>query len=505
MSRKVRTAIVGAGFGGVAAAHALQQRGQDDFVILERGNRVGGVWRANTYPGITCDVPSHFYSFSFAPNPRWTRRFSPGEEIQAYLLDLIHRFDLDKHLRFDADVIRAAFDDASGLWRLELADGEVIDAEVLISACGQLSHPSVPSLPGLDEFEGECFHSASWPKGKVFDGSRVAVVGTGASAIQFAPSIAPAVEHMTIFQRSAPWVLPKPDTEYWRVTRWLYARFPRLQRLARWFWQAQFESTVPAFTSQPPLRARIIRAVVGWVAAFQRFVQLRGDRRLIKAAAPDYPIGGKRILLTGNWYPTLRRKNVDLCTSPIREVVPNGLVTDDGTYHEVDSIVFGTGFKATEFLAPMEVFGRGGVSIRDAWKDGAEAFLGMAVPSFPNLFLLYGPNTNHGTGSAIEVIEVQAKYAAQAVDLLANDRAQQLEVRREAHDSFKEELEARLEKTIWARCASWYVTDTGRITNNWPGTYEEYRQRAGLLDLADYLTGVVVDEGLCLDAAPAAR
>jgi cation diffusion facilitator CzcD-associated flavoprotein CzcO len=488
MLRKVRTAIVGAGFGGIAAAHALQQQGQDDFVILERGSRVGGVWRANIYPGITCDVQSHVYSFSFAPNPRWTRRFSPGEEIQEYLLDVMRRFDLDKHLRVNADVVRAIFDDTSGRWRLELDDGDTIDAEVLISACGQLTRPAIPKMPGLDTYRGEWFHSANWPEGKMFDGSRIAVVGTGASVIQFAPSIAPVVEHMTIFQRSAPWVVAKLDAEYGRATRWLYVRSPRLQRFARGFWQAYLESLVPVFTRRPPLRARILSALFLGLTTFQRFVQLRGNRRLIKAATPDYPLGCKRVLLTSNWYPTLRRQNVDLCTSPIQEIVPNGIVTEDGTHHEVDTIVFGTGFTATEFLAPMEVFGRDGVSIRDVWKDGAEAFLGITVPEFPNLFMLYGPNTNHGTGSAVEMIEVQAKYVAQAVNLLANDQAKQLEVRREAHDTFKQELEGRLKESVWAGCTSWYVTETGRITNNWPGTPEEYRQRTDQLNVADYLT-----------------
>lgn len=488
MVRKVRTAIVGAGFGGIAAAHALRQQGQDDFVILERGARIGGVWNANTYPGITCDVPSHVYSLSFAPNPRWTWRFSPGDEIQAYLLDVVRQFDLDKHLRVNADVVRATFDDVSGRWRLELADGDIIDAEVLVSACGQLTRPAVPKLPGLDTYRGEWFHSANWPEGKMFDGHRIAVIGTGASAIQFAPSVAPVAERMTIFQRSAPWVIPKFDTAYGRATRWLYARFPRLQRCARWFWQAQLESLAPVFTRQPPLPARILSALFLGLTTVQRFVQLRGDRQLIKAATPDYPLGCKRVLLTSDWYPTLRRKNVDLCTSPIQEIVPNGVLTEDGSRYQVDTIVFGTGFTATEFLAPMEVLGRRGVSIRDVWKDGAEAFLGITVPEFPNLFMLYGPNTNHGTGSAVEIVEVQARYVAQAVDLLANDQAKQFEVRREVHDTFKQELEGRLKASIWTGCTSWYVTEAGRITNNWPGTPEEYRQRVGQLNVADYLT-----------------
>ncbi|MEM7434000.1 MAG: NAD(P)/FAD-dependent oxidoreductase [Myxococcota bacterium] len=488
MPHKVRTVIVGCGFGGVAAAYGLQQIGQDDFVILERGAEVGGVWAANTYPGIACDVPSHAYSLSFAPNPRWSRRFSPGPEIQQYLIDLTQRLGLEQHLRLNAEVRRAVFDDASQRWRIELRDGETLDAEVVISACGQLSRPTVPPLPGLERFRGDWFHSAEWPEGKALDGARVAVVGTGASAIQIVPSVASAVDHMTVFQRSAPWVIPKFDTEYSRVAHWLYSRFPRLQRVARWFWRSQLESLVPAFTRQPPLTSRVMVRFFTGLVAVQRFLQLRGNRRLMEATTPDYPLGCKRVALTNQWYPTLRRDNVALCTSPIREIVEDGVLTTDGAHHAADTIVFATGFTATEFLAPMEVRGRSGLSIRDAWSAGAEAFLGITVPGFPNFFMLYGPNTNHGTGSALELIEVQARYAAQAVALLANDEAKQLEVRPEVHDAFCRELDERLAGTVWANCSSWYVTESGRVTNQWPGTQNEYRERAGRLNVSDYVT-----------------
>ncbi len=488
MGRQVQTVIIGAGFGGIAAAHALRERGQQDFVILERGDRPGGVWRANRYPGVACDVASNLYSFSFAPNPGWSRRFSPGSEIQRYLCDVMRRFDLERHLRVDAEVSRATFDERAGRWRVELEGGDVLDAEVLITACGQLTRPVVPNLPGLDAFGGRWFHSAEWPEQLRVEGQRVAAIGTGASAIQFVPAIAPIAESVTIFQRSAPWVLPKPDAAYGRVTHWLCQHVPGVQRLARWLWQVQFEGLGPIFTRQPPLRARLIEAVFRRLLWLYRFVQLRGERSLMTATTPETPLGCKRVLLTSDWYPALRRGNVALSSSPIREVTNAGVVTEDGTHHDADILVFGTGFASTEFLAPMDVTGRDGWSIHDAWRDGAEAFLGITVHGFPNLFMLYGPNTNHGTGSIVDALEAQAEYVGQAVELLATDCAAQLEVRRDVQQSFNEELEERLRGTAWAGCTSWYVNDKGRITNNWPGSHDEYRQRTKKPDLAHYRT-----------------
>jgi cation diffusion facilitator CzcD-associated flavoprotein CzcO len=487
MPRTVSTAIVGAGFGGVAAAAALRRQGQSDIVILERGDRVGGVWRANTYPGIACDVPSNLYSLSFAPNPRWSRRFSPGEEIQEYLEDLVRRLDLERHLRLGADVVRAAFDEDRGRWRIELGDGDEVEAEVLVTACGQLTRPAIPDLPGMGDFEGEIFHSAHWPEGRMLDGARVAVIGTGASAIQFVPEIAPRVENMTIFQRSAPWIIPKNDKPYARSTKRLYAHVPILQRIAREILWAMLEGIVPVFTRRPGAVGAAISAQFRAISELQRSIQLRGDRRLMAATRPDYPVGCKRVLLSSDWYPALRRENVDLVTAPIREVVSDGVVTEGGTRHPVDTIVFGTGFTATEFLAPMEVRGRDGVTLAEAWRDGAEAYLGMTIPGFPNLFLLYGPNTNHGTGSALELIETQAGYVADAVRMLADAEAERLEVRRDVHEAFQRELGDRLRDSVWVACSSWYVTESGRVTNNWPGSQTEYRRRAGRLDPADYL------------------
>ena len=489
MARSVSVAIVGAGFGGVAAAVKLKQQGQHDIVILERGDRIGGVWRANTYPGIACDVPSHLYSLSFAPNPDWSKRFSPGSEIRAYLEGVADRFGITPLIRFNADVERATFDEEAGRWRLSVANGEDIEAEILITACGQLTRAAIPGVPGLDRFKGPMFHSAHWDRDFDPAGKRVAVIGTGASAIQFVPEIAPAVEQMTIFQRSAPWVLGKTDREYPERVKRLHRRFPILPRMWRRGWWLWFESLVPVFTRPESRAGRTSRALYKALSNTNRFVQLRGSRKLWKATTPDYPVGCKRILITSDWFPALRRENVELVTHGVTEVTEDGVKGSDGRTHPADAIVFGTGFRATEFLAPMEVFGRDGVSLADdAWARGAEAYFGITVPGFPNMFLLYGPNTNHGTGSAVEMLEMEARYAVEAIGLIASGRADRLEVKQEAHDAFVREMDERLAGSVWVGCASWYVTPEGRVTNNWPGSQTEYKRRTRTVALSDYLT-----------------
>ena len=489
MARSVSVAIVGAGFGGVAAAVRLKERGQHDIVILERGDRIGGVWRANTYPGIACDVPSHLYSLSFAPNPDWSRRFSPGHEIRAYLQGVADRFGVTPHIRFNADVERATFDEEALRWRLEMANGDDVEAEVLITACGQLSRPSIPAVPGLERFTGPMFHSGHWDESFDPAGRRVAVIGSGASAIQFVPEIAPKVAHMTLFQRSAPWVLGKTDREYPERVKRLHRRFPILPRLWRRGWKLWFESLVPVFTTPDAPAGRVNRALYTTVAQINRFIQLRGDRRLWRATTPNHRVGCKRILITADWYPTLRSDNVGLVTCGIDEVTGDSVIDTDGRSHPVDAIIFGTGFRATEFLAPMEVVGRGGRRLaEDAWGHGAEAYLGLTVPAFPNMFLLYGPNTNHGTGSAVEMLEMEADYAVRAIGLLADGRAERLEVREEAHEAFVREMDERLAGSVWVTCSNWYMTEEGRVTNNWPGPQREYRRRTRRIAVEDYLT-----------------
>jgi cation diffusion facilitator CzcD-associated flavoprotein CzcO len=361
----------------------------------------------------------------------------------------------------------------------------------MLTACGQLTRPHVPEVPGLERFEGPIFHSAHWDHSLALAGQRVAVLGTGASAIQFAPAIAGEVAKLSIFQRSAPWILPKLDRLYPARTKRLHARFPVLTRVWRRGWWLWLESLVPLFTRRPPAAARAMTAPYRALAGLVRRVQLRNDRRLLEQTEPGYAIGCKRVLVSNEWYPMLRRPNVELVTGPIREVTAGGVTTADGAEHPADVIIFGTGFTATEFLAPMEVRGRGGADLaRDAWGEGAEAYLGITVPAFPNMFLLYGPNTNHGTGSALALLELQANYIADAARLLASGAAERLEVRRDVHEAFKAELAGRLGDTVWATCSSWYVNENGRITNNWPGSQREYARRTRAVALGDYLTDV---------------
>ena len=482
-------AIIGAGFGGVATAVQARRAGIENIVILDRAARVGGVWEANTYPGAACDVPSHLYSLSFAPNPRWTRRFSPQPEIRAYLEGVVRDFGLEPLLRLGQDVVAATWDEQAGRWQLEVEGGPDVECDVLIPACGQLTRPSVPDLPGIDAFAGDAFHSAWWDHDVDLRGRRVAVVGTGASAIQFVPEIAPLARSVSVFQRSAPWTLPKFDTAYRGVAQRLYERSPRIQGALRSAWREPLESLAPVLPGPPPLRARASSALTTALSDLQRRVQFRGDPALRAATRPDYPLGCKRVLITTDWYRALGRPDVELVTSPIDEVRADGILSADGRLHEADVVIFGTGFTATQFLAPMEVTGRDGASLRATWADGAEAYFGMTVPRFPNMFVIYGPNTGHGTGSAIDMLEAQAGYVAQALALLRSGAADRLEVREEVHDGFQRELAERLQSTVWTSgCGSWYVNDAGRVTANWPGMPGEYLRRTARLDVADFRT-----------------
>jgi cation diffusion facilitator CzcD-associated flavoprotein CzcO len=487
--RPLSAVVVGAGFGGLAAAVTLKEQGVQALTIVERGDRVGGVWNANTYPGIACDIPSRLYSLSFAPNPRWSRRFACGAEIQAYAESIVDRYGLRGALRLGTEVERATWVDEENRWRIELAGGDVLEADVFLPACGQLSRPRVAGLDGVDRFAGEMFHSARWRHDVPLEGRRVAVIGTGASVIQIVPAIADRVGHLDVFQRSAPWTLPKMDGPIRGVTRRLYARFPALERAARTAYYREFEYLVPAFVGRPERRARMVAFQARTLSTLQRRIQLRGRPDLVARTTPDYPIGCKRILLTDEWFPTLRRDDVDLVTEPIRELVPEGIVTADGELHRADVIVLGTGFAATEFLVPMEVVGREGVTLAEAWADGAEAHLGITVPGFPNMFLLYGPHTNHGTGSILGVLESAARYVGEAVGLLQRGVIRRFEVRREAHEAFQRELTERMGDTVWtAGCGSWYLSANGRVTNNWPGTHDEYAERTATVALSDLVT-----------------
>ncbi|WP_280317357.1 flavin-containing monooxygenase [Nocardia wallacei] len=472
--------IIGAGFGGLGMALELQRNGFGAFTILERAADLGGVWRENTYPGAACDVPSPLYSFSFEPRPDWPHRYSGRGDIHDYLRAIADKHRLLERIRFGADVTEAAFDEATGRWTVRTADGADYTADVVVSAVGQLSRPRLPDIPGRETFAGPAFHSARWDHSVELTGKRVAVIGTGASAIQFVPAIQPEVARLTLFQRTAAWVVRRTDREYRPVHHTLFRHVPGL-RLAQRLWVWCFlEFLSLGLASIPP-----IRRIATWLGhrALRRDVP---DPALRAKLTPDYPVLCKRVLFSNEYYPALTRPNVDVVTTGIAEIVPGGIRTTDGEVHPADVIVYGTGFKGSEFLWPMRVTGRGGVELDRVWTGGARAYLGMAVPGFPNLFLMYGPNTNLGIGSIVYMIECQARYIRHALSYLAAHPGRGLEVRPAVARAFDEHTQRRLRRTPWTHCSSWYRNAAGRITNNWPGTVTSYRLRTRRLNPADY-------------------
>ncbi len=489
-TRKVSALVIGTGFGGLAAAVALRGAGVHDITVVEKADRIGGVWRENTYPGAACDVPSSLYSWSFAPNPEWPRRYAEQPDILRYMEQTAERLGLLDLVRFGTEVCSAAWDEASSTWRVEAEDasGSVSwEVDVLVAAVGQLSRPALPRIRGVESFHGPAFHSARWRHDVDLTGKRIGVIGTGASAIQFVPEIQQVAEHVTVFQRSAPHVVPKLDRAYTRLHGSAFRRFPVTQRFGRRLTWAVSEPLNKAMTDDNWMTTV---AHVLFTTNLRRHIK---DPQLRDKLTPDFPIGCKRLLFSNDWYPALAEPHVEVVSDPIEQVTTDGVRTlradspELSTDHPLDVIVYGTGFAATEFLAPMTFTGREGVDLAQVWKDGAHAFLGITVPGFPNLFIVYGPNTNLGGGSIISMIEGQTGYLAQAVSRLVSGEARTIEVRSDASDRYDREIQDRLSKSVWASgCASWYQTESGRVTTNWPGAVQEYRDRTEVLDLADY-------------------
>jgi cation diffusion facilitator CzcD-associated flavoprotein CzcO len=479
--RRPRVIVIGAGFGGLGAAHELSKDGLADVTVLEKAGDIGGVWRDNTYPGAACDVPSHLYSYSFARKTDWRRRYAEQSDILGYIHDTADRFGLRDLVRTGVEVTSATYDDASASWKVATSGGEVLEADVLVPAVGQLSRPAVPPIPGLDTFSGPSFHSADWRHDVDLTGKRIAVLGTGASAIQFVPRVRRNAGHVTVFQRSAPYVLPKPDRGYTGAHHAAFATVPwfaAAMREAVW----QLTEFLGLALTRVPLLARPIQAVA--TLNLKRRIK---DPALRRKLTPDYPIGCKRVLFSSDWYPSLAMDDVDVETDAVTEVTPTGVRTADGRLHEVDVIIYGTGFKATEFLAPMTISGRNGRDLHAQWSEGARAHLGMAVPGFPNMFLIYGPNTNLGSSSTILMMEQQACYIRQVVEELARgDANRALEIRPAVEEAYDAEVQARLEDGVWTSCNSWYRADSGRVTTNWPGLVREYQRRTQSAVLTNY-------------------
>jgi cation diffusion facilitator CzcD-associated flavoprotein CzcO len=469
-------AIVGGGFAGIGAAALLRRNGYHDVAVFERSERVGGVWNDNTYPGAACDIASHLYEFTFAMNPRWSRRYAPQAEIQAYLEDVARRHGVTARTGTE---VRAARWDGSR-WRLDTSAGPH-EADVLITACGQLSTPSVPPIPGLDRFAGPAFHTARWQHDVDLAGRRVAVVGTGCSAIQVVPAIQPVVAHVDVYQRSPGWTIPKLDFPYKERTLRLFERFPLLQRLDRAFLMGVQEFGTAAMTKYPRLLP-LIRAIGR--SQINRAIK---DPELRRKVTPRDEAGCKRLMLTDHWYPTLTQPNVDVVTDRIADVTATGIRTEDGAERPADVLVLATGFRSHDFVAPMEIAGEDGRTLAEEWGDVPRAYLGITVPGFPNLFLLYGPNTNGGTGSVVNTIECAMAHVLAALEQLEAADARRIEIRREAADAFERELRAALARTVWhTGCTNWYVDENGNDPNQWPWLWREYRRRTARFEPGAY-------------------
>ena len=472
---RVEVAIIGAGFAGLAMAIALRQAGIQSFRIYERANELGGTWRDNQYPGAACDVQSHLYSYSFEPNPRWSRMFASAEEIQAYALHCVRKYNLRSATRLNTTIERAVYDDAQGRWTLEAACGHRVEARSIVIGTGGLSRPGFPKIDGIDDFEGAIFHSAEWQHDFDLRGKRGAVVGTGASAIQIIPAIAPEVASLTVFQRTPAWVIPKPDRAISTREQSLYARLPLLQKLQRARLYTQLDPRSVVFAYTPSLMKPVELHAKHYLRSVLR------DPAIAEAMTPSYTIGCKRILMSNNYYQAFNRANVQLETGKdgaIARIVPEGIETADGRTHALDVIIMCTGFQSPDDLAPFEIVGRDGRSLAEVWGINAEAYKGTTIHGFPNLYMLVGPNVGLGHSSMILMIEAQVKYAVQAMKLLRSRDLKSVEVKAAAQASYNKAIHKRLERSVWATgCGAWYVNSEGRNTTLWPGSTTEFKWR----------------------------
>lgn len=472
--------IIGAGFSGLGMAIKLKQAGFENIVIIEKSTDVGGCWRENTYPGAACDVPSRLYSFSFEDGFDWSRRFSPQPEIHAYLRHCATKYKLWPHIQFSTSLKHAKFDESSGVWQL-VSDKDELQSRVLITATGQLSRPAYPSIPGLDSFTGHGFHSAHWDHQYNLTGKTVAVIGTGASAIQFVPEVAKQVKKLLVFQRSPPWLVEKPDFEYsafWR--KWL-TRYKWIRKLERLYIYVMLENRALFFTRLPKLLK-----LFEWQA--KRYLKQQVTDPVLRGKlTPDYPLGCKRVLISNEFYDTFNRSNVELVTDAVDHIRGGQICTQAGGEYSIDAIVYGTGFAASEFLAPIEVVGLNGRKLNDEWQQGAEAYLGITVSGYPNLFMLYGPNTNLGHNSIVYMIESQIHYVVKAVQTLFDHRLKYMDVQPQVQNTFNVKVQNDLKSSVWAQgCDSWYLNEQGRNTNNWSSFTFSYRNKTSYFNQADY-------------------
>ena len=473
--------IVGAGFAGMCMAIELERAGIDSYVILEADEEIGGTWRDNTYPGCACDIPSHLYSYSFELNPNWSCTYSPQPEIQDYLLRCAEKYDLYKKIRFNTEIREAHFDESTHAWTLASDKGETFEARAVVLGVGPLSRPNIPDIEGLADFEGAAFHSAQWDHDFDLKGKKVGVIGTGASAIQIVPAIAEEVDELVVFQRTPPWVMPRSQRTYSELEKKLFATIPGLQRLYRSLIYWRNEAFAVGFVTEK----RIMR-IFEWMA--KRYIRsVFDDPQMRHWVTPDYSIGCKRVTLTDKYYPALARPNVELVPHAVELFTPEGVVAKDGSHRQLDAVVLATGFHATDFLSYFDVTGRDGRDLNQAWREGAEAYYGVAVSGFPNLFMLVGPNTGLGHNSIVFMIESQVNLVRQCIETLLNENLPSLEVRPAVHRRFNETLQQRMKDTVWqSGCQSWYQEESGKNTTLWPGYTFEYWLRTKRFNPDDF-------------------
>lgn len=473
--------ILGAGLGGIGMASRLKAAGVANFIVIEKAATAGGTWRENVYPGAACDTESHLYCYSFSLHLGVSRLYARQPELLAYANRLIDEHGLASHIRYGTEIVSATWDDTAGRWQIGLENGETLLARTFIPAWGQLNRPAEPEIPGREIFAGQAFHSAHWPQDLELAGKRVASIGNAASAIQYIPAVAQTASALSVFQRSPNWIVPRGDRPYDATELAGYETDPdsfRANQAALFAWR---ETTFLRMREGSEDALELERQAREHLATQIREPTLRAK------LTPDFPLGCKRVLRSDDYFPALERDNVTLVTDPIVEFVADGIVTADGTVHPFDVVIFGTGFETQSFQGPVDIYGVGGCSLRDAWREGARAYLGLSVPHFPNMFLIYGPNTNLGHNSILSMFEIQFAYIVAALHALQANPAISLDVRAPVAEQFDADLQAEMAGSAWAgSCTSWYKNAAGRVVNNWSGPVEAYRA-AAQFDSSDYV------------------
>ncbi len=474
--------ISGTGFSGICIAIQLKKIGFHNFTIVEKADEVGGTWRDNTYPGAACDVKSNLYSYSFEPNPNWTRAFSPQEEILDYIKHCVKKYDLRKHILFNWEVKTAEYDENNAIWEITNQRNEILKANIAIVGNGPLHIPSLPTIEGIKDFKGSIFHSAQWNHEYDLNNKNICVIGTGASAIQFVPEIQPKVKKLYLMQRTAPWVLPKPNNEFSPTENTLFEKLPIFQKLNRDFIYYLNEAQVVGMMYNDAILK------LGEVIGKRHIKKHIKDPDLRKKLTPTFKLGCKRVLLSDNYYPSLAQSNVDVVTDGIQEFTEDSVVTSDGKSRKIDAIILGTGFHVADSFQYYNVKGKGGVQLKDVLGESPEAYYGTSVNQFPNLFIMLGPNTGLGHNSMIYMIESQTNYIIDAVQKMLGQDIKSIDVRKEVQTKFNEEIQKKLEGTIWlSGCKSWYLSEDGKNHTVWPGFTLEFRNRTKTIQLSDYI------------------